>query len=130
MQPGERVKTVWKTLWEAYDRLSAVPRDICVTILALSAAYYASSILLNHTGAENNSALVFALSVALISFLTTGYFYGVVAAVLGAFFTNYYFMAPYAQFSLSRAGYPVATLSLLSISLLICALTARVKRQK
>ena len=130
MQPGERVKTVWKTLWEAYDRLSAVPRDICVTILALSAAYYASSILLNHTGAENNSALVFALSVALISFLTTGYFYGVVAAVLGAFFTNYYFMAPYAQFSLSRAGYPVATLSMLAISLLICALTARVKRQK
>ena len=130
MQPGERVKTVWKTLWEAYDRLSAVPRDICVTILALSGAYYASSILLNHTGAENNSALVFALSVALISFLTTGYFYGVVAAVLGAFFTNYYFMAPYAQFSLSRAGYPVATLSMLAISLLICALTARVKRQK
>ena len=130
MQPGECVKTVWKTLWEVYDRLSAVPRDICVTILALSAAYYASSILLNHTGAENNSALVFALSVALISFLTTGYFYGVVAAVLGAFFTNYYFMAPYAQFSLSRAGYPVATLSMLAISLLICALTARVKRQK
>ena len=130
MQPGECVKTVWKTLWEAYDRLSAVPRDICVTILALSGAYYASSILLNHTGAENNSALVFALSVALISFLTTGYFYGVVAAVLGAFFTNYYFMAPYAQFSLSRAGYPVATLSMLAISLLICALTARVKRQK
>ena len=130
MQPGERVKTVWKTLWEAYDRLSAVPRDICVTILALSGAYYASSILLNHTGAENNSALVFALSVALISFLTTGYFYGVIAAVLGAFFTNYYFMAPYAQFSLSRAGYPVATLSMLAISLLICALTARVKRQK
>ena len=130
MQPGECVKTVWKTLWEVYDRLSAVPRDICVTILALSAAYYASSILLNHTGAENNSALVFALSVALISFLTTGYFYGVIAAVLGAFFTNYYFMAPYAQFSLSRAGYPVATLSMLAISLLICALTARVKRQK
>lgn len=130
MRPGERVKTVWKTLWEAYDRLPVVPRDICVTFLALSGAYYASGILINHTGAENNSALVFALSVALISFLTTGYFYGIVAAALGAFFTNYYFMAPYAQFSLSRAGYPVATLSMLTISLLICALTARIKRQK
>ena len=130
MQLWKSFKRGWKAVWAAYDRFPALPRDVFTTLIALSGAYYASSILLNHTGAENNSALVFALGVALISFLTTGYFYGIVAAVLGAFFTNYYFMAPYAQFSLSRAGYPVATLSMLTISLLICALTARVKRQK
>ena len=130
MQLWKSFKRGWKAVWAAYDRFPALPRDVFTTFIALSGAYYASSILLNHTGAENNSALVFALGVALISFLTTGYFYGIVAAVLGAFFTNYYFMAPYAQFSLSRAGYPVATLSMLTISLLICALTARVKRQK
>lgn len=124
------LKKSWKTVWAVYDRLPAVPRDVCTTLIALSGAYYASSILLNHTGGENNSALVFALGVALISFLTTGYLYGIVAAILGAFFTNYYFMPPFAAFSLSRAGYPVATLSMLTISLLICALTARVKRQK
>lgn len=130
MKPLRYLKTKWKALWAVYDRLPALPRDICTTIAALSGAYYASSILLNHTGAENNSALVFALGVALVSFLTTGYLYGILASVLGAFFTNYYFMAPYAAFSLSRAGYPIATLSMLTISLLICALTARIKRQK
>ena len=130
MRQGKALREKWKSVWAAYDRLPALPRDIFTTFIALSGAYYASCILLNHTGAENNSALVFALGVALISFLTSGYFYGIVAAVLGAFFTNYYFMAPYAQFSLSRAGYPVATLSMLTISLLICALTTRVKRQK
>ena len=96
----------------------------------LCLAYYSSGILLNHTGAENNSALVFALAVALISLLTTGYFYGIVASLIGAFFTNYYFMPPYAQFSLNRVGYPVATLSMLAISCVICVLTARVKEQK
>ena len=103
----------WKNLWAVYDRMPAIPRDISVTFLALGGAYYASSILLRHTGAENNSALVFALGVALISYLTTGYLYGVLASGIGAFFTNYYFMVPYSAFSLSRAGYPVATFSML-----------------
>jgi two-component system sensor histidine kinase KdpD len=107
-----------------------VPRDIAVLGASLASAYYASDILLNHTGVENNSALVFTLAVVLVSFLTTGYVYGVLASVIGAFFTNYYFMAPYAEFSLSRVGYPVATLSMLLISIMVCALTARVKSQK
>ena len=123
-------KKINQKFWELYDRIPTVPRDLVVSGAALCGAYYASSILLNHTGAENNSALVFTLAVALISYLTRGYLYGVVASVIGAFFTNYYFMAPYAEFSLSRVGYPVATLSMLIISAMVCALTSRVKRQK
>ena len=114
----------------AYEKLPHMPRDFMVLAVSMCAAYYASGILLNHTGAENNSALVFTLAVALVSFLTTGYFYGVLASISGAFFTNYYFMAPYAEFSLSRVGYPVATLSMLTISIMVCALTARIKQQK
>ena len=113
-----------------FESVPHIPRDLVVLGLALCAAYYVSDILLNHTGVENNSALVFTLAVALVSFTTTGYVYGVVASVVGAFFTNYYFMAPYAEFSLSRVGYPVATLSMLIISIMVCALTARIKRQK
>ena len=120
----------YKGWWESFDRIPHAPRDVAVLGAALASAYYASDILLNHTGVENNSALVFTLAVALVSFLTTGYVYGVLASVIGAFFTNYYFMAPYAEFSLSRVGYPVATLSMLIISIMVCALTARVKRQK
>lgn len=113
-----------------YERIPAIPRDSMVTCGFLGLSCYVSSILLEHTGAENNSALVFGLAVALISFLTTGYFYGIIASLIGAFFTNYFFMAPFAQFSLSRVGYPVATLSMLTISCVICVLTARIKQQK
>ena len=38
-------------------------------------------------------------------------------------------MEPYESFSLSQAGYPVSMLSMIGISCVICALTARVKRQ-
>ena len=127
-------QSTWKAGYKDWlsrnEKPLRVARDIMVLGASLALAYYASDILLNHTGVENNSALVFTLAVALVSFLTTGYVYGVIASVVGAFFTNYYFMAPYAVFSLSRVGYPVATLSMLLISIMVCALTSRVKRQK
>lgn len=123
-------KGIYRAVMYVYRNMPVVPRDLLILCGALYAAYYASSILLDHTGVENNSALVFTLAVSLVSFLTTGYLYGVLAAVIGAFFTNYYFMAPYAEFSLSRVGYPVATFSMLFISMMVCALTARIKLQK
>ena len=46
-------------MWDWYERLPVVPRDFAVLAAALCGSYYASGILLNHTGAENNSALVF-----------------------------------------------------------------------
>ena len=110
-------------------RVPAIPRNLGVTALFLCAAYWASSLLIGHTGGENNSALVFVLAVALVSLLTSGYLYGIAASIIGALCINVYFMEPYAAFSLNRTGYPVAMLSMLVISCVICALTARVKKQ-
>ena len=112
-----------------YFHLPTIPRDLCATAVLLCCAYYVSSILITHTGGENNSALVFVLAVTIISLLTTQYFYGILASIIGVFFINIYFMEPYATFSLNRTGYPVAMLSMITISCVVCALTARVKRQ-
>lgn len=125
-----KVEKLCEKLSRKYEELPHIPRDLVMMGASLYLAYYASDILLAHTGVENNSALVFTLAVALVSYLTTGYVYGVATSIIGAFLTNYYFMAPYAQFSLSRVGYPVATLSMLIISIMVCTLTARVKQQK
>ena len=96
-------------------------------IVFLWLAYIVSGLLLGHTGAENNSALVFMLAVMLISSLTTGYAYGIAASLFGGFCTNYFFMYPFSAFSLSYAGYPVAMLSMLMISVIVCFLTSKVK---
>lgn len=125
-----QAKKHYRAWVERYDALPSVPRDLCVTVFFLCCAYSTSAVLLGHTGAENNSALVFVLAVVMICLLTNGYFWGILASIIGAFFTNMYFMAPYAEFSLSQKGYPVATLSMMTISCVVCALTARVKGQK
>lgn len=115
--------------WALWAALPQVGRDLGVTVALLALASLGCWFLLQYTGQENNSALVYVLAVVLISLLTNGYGYAVAAALVGGFCTNYYFMYPYAQFSLELAGYPVAMLSMVAISLVVCTLTARVKIQ-
>ena len=114
---------------EQVRRLPDVPRDLVLTAAIFLLAYWACSILIHHTGGQNNSSLVFVLAVVLISLVTKGYIYGIAASIVGAFFINYSFMYPYAAFSLSISGYPVTMLSMVAISCIVCTLTARLTRQ-
>lgn len=123
------MKKTFRLIYGKFYQIPTLPRNIIVTLGLLIVAYLVSNILINHTGGENNSALVYVLAVVLTSLLTTGYFYGIVASLVGGFFINFYFMFPYAAFSLSQAGYPIAMLSMVLISCVVCALTARVKLQ-
>ncbi len=103
--------------------------DIFKTVLILALAYQGSDILLNFTGVENNSALIFVLAVLVVSKVTTGYFWGIVASVVSTFCINYYFMYPYAKFNVTTAGYPVALISMLVVAIVTSAMTARNKQQ-
>lgn len=128
MVPNPYLK-LYHAILRGYHKIPSIIRDFLVTGLCLTGAYYASMLLSGHTGSENNSALVFVLAVATISLMTTGYFYGILASVVSTYCINYYFMVPYAEFNLSRSGYPVAMLSMLAVSCIVCALTGRVKHQ-
>ena len=125
----QRCKALFGYMDQLVHRIPSVPRDILTTALLLYAAYWTSGILISHTGGENNSALVFVLAVVCISFFTTGYAYGITASIIGTFCINYFFMVPYSAFSLSHTGYPVAMLSMVAISCIVCALTSRVEQQ-
>ena len=125
----QRCKALFGYMDQLVHRIPSVPRDILTTALLLYAAYWTSVILISHSGGENNSALVFVLAVVCISFFTTGYAYGITASIIGTFCINYFFMVPYSAFSLSHTGYPVAMLSMVAISCIVCALTSRVKQQ-
>ena len=67
MSAGTEVKRERGRVRSWYDGLPHIPRDFIVLFTALCSAYYASTILLQHTGVENNSALVFTLAVAVVS---------------------------------------------------------------
>lgn len=104
-------------------------RHLSVAVLFLSAAFLCSSLLSQFTGGENNSALVYVLAILFIAQCTPGYFYGVLSSLVAGFLINFFFMYPYAEFSLEFTGYPMAMLSMVTISIVVCALTSRVKLQ-
>ena len=123
-------KQVYRVVQDQFLRIPEMPRSLIISGLFLCGAYLTSGILINHTGGENNSALVFVLAVVMISLLTQGYVYGIASSIIGGFCINSFFMVPYAAFSLSYTGYPVAMISMIAISCVVCALTTRVKNQR
>lgn len=103
--------------------------DLFKTLFILAAAYKISDILLGYTGVENNSALIYALAVLIISRVTDGYLWGIAASIFSAFCINYYFMYPYAKFNMTMPGYTVAVISMLIVSIVTCTMTSLIKRQ-
>ena len=73
---------------------------------------------------------VFILAVALVSRFTTGYGYGIVAAIAGVFCVNYMFTYPFFEFNITISGYPLTFAVMLLVSLLISTLTTQIKKQE
>lgn len=81
-------------------------------------------------GASGNDfyvSLIFVLAVMVISLLTEGYFYGIVASMLSVIATNYAFTYPYMALNFSIYGYPITFLTMFTVSVVISALTTSVR---
>ncbi len=81
-------------------------------------------------GASGNDfyvSLIFVLAVMVISLLTDGYSYGIIASLLGVIATNYAFTYPYMKLNFSIYGYPITFLTMFAVSVVISALTTSVR---
>lgn len=101
---------------------------ICVGILLLAAGL---CILLQMAdSSEGFASPIFVLAVLLISHLTTGYLFGLIAAILGVVCVNFVFTYPYWAVNFTLTGYPITFLSFLAVSIITCALTNQVRQQQ
>ena len=72
--------------------------------------------------------LIFVLVVLLISLLTDGYFFGLVASILSVVAVNYAFTFPYFHFNFYLAGYPITFFCMFVVSVITCTLTSRARK--
>ncbi len=106
-------------------------RDMLVFLFILAAAVLLSIALSKIYDDNNPFAMpVFILAVTLIARLTSGYIYGIAAALAGTFCVNYMFTYPFWEFDLTLTGYPLTFAVLLMVSTIISALTTQVKKQE
>lgn len=108
---------------------------ICSNILISAAILMVASgvcLALSYAFDDNNpyATSVFILAIALISRFTSGYIYGIVSSLIGVFCVNYMFTYPFWHFDLALYGYPLTFCTMLLVSILISALTTRIKQQE
>ncbi len=105
--------------------------DMLISFAILLAATLLS-LALSKIHDDNNpfSMSLYILAVALVARYTHGYIYGIVASVVSVVCVNTIFTYPFWEFNMSIVGYPLTFLSMLLVSLIISALTSRIKRQE
>lgn len=79
--------------------------DLLKTLLVLAGATVVSILLRGADIGAQNSAIVYILSVVLISRFTTGYLYGILASVIGLIGFNIIDTYPYFTFDFVKTGY-------------------------
>ncbi len=80
----------------------------------------------------NDSALIpaiFVLGVYLVSVLTPGYIYGISSALISVLMVNFAFDFPFFAFNFTIAENIVSAIILLVVTMMTCALTAKVRHQ-
>ncbi len=105
-------------------------RDLLITVLIFLCATGLCALMQRANSSPGFAAPVFVLAVLLVSRLTTGYLFGLIASVLGVVCVNFIFTFPYWSVDFTLAGYPLTFLVFLTVSVMTCALTTRVRRQE
>lgn len=105
--------------------------DTAFTIFMLVAAT-AVSFCFFQLGNKNvaNTTVVYTLALILTALRTSGYVYGIAAALFCVFAVNYFFTYPYFKFNFFLDGYPVTFIGMLIISVITSATTTALKRQR
>lgn len=104
-------------------------RDSLKTLLIIVAATFISLILQALNISDQNIIMVYILSVLIISRVTVGYLYGVLASGLTVLVFNYFFTVPYYTLHAIQEGYPITFVIMLLVALITSALTVRIKTQ-
>ena len=127
-------KLTWPKSWlkrrRVTDKMTFSFRD-CTIFLALFVASSALCLLLRQLDPNNDTsyvAVIFLLEVFLTAFLTDGYVFGVLAAILSVLAVDYAFTAPYWKLSFVITGFPLTFFVMLFISVATSMITSRARK--
>lgn len=105
-------------------------RDLLVTGVILFCAAELCILLQMADSSDGFASPVFVLAVLLISRLTNGYLFGLIAAVAAVVCVNFIFTYPYWAVNFTISGYPLTFLTFLAVSVITSALTTQVRQQE
>lgn len=114
--------------WKNYFPMSW--KSWIVFLIAMAAASMMCVLLKTATTSGTHVPLIFVLAVLIVSFLTEGYFYGLMAAIVSVFAVNWAFTYPYMKLDFTIYGYPLTFMTMLAVGFAVSTLTSRIKAQE
>lgn len=78
---------------------------------------------------SSSISLCYILALFLTARYTTGYFYGVLSALISVGCVNFLFTYPYFELNFTLTGYPMSFIAMFTISIITSALTTNIKEQ-
>lgn len=121
----------WPSRRQIKEWFSVSARDTLV-LLAIMLAAAAFCALSRQVFDSNDSwaSMVFVLAVLFTAINTSGYLYGVLAALIGVIGVNYVFTYPYFALNFTMQGYAFTFAGMLAVSIATSVLATRLKRQE
>ena len=105
-------------------------RDLLISAIILSCAFALCNLLRLAGSSDGFASPIFVLAVLLVSRLTTGYLFGLIASLLGVVCVNFVFTYPYWAVNFTLSGYPLTFLTFLVVSVMTGTLTAQAKQRE
>ncbi len=129
--PGSMIRRSYKETYNHHksQNLSFSRKDAVKTMGMMVFATLLSFVLQKLGIGDQNIIMAYILSVLVISRVTEGYAYGVIASVFSVLIFNFFFTEPYFTFNAIQAGYPVTFVIMLLVALITSTLTVRIKTQ-
>lgn len=120
-----------KSRWQKWKRFFPLSwRGWLIYGAAMGLASLVCELLRQVSTSDVHVPLIFILVVLVVSLMTDGYFYGLLAALTSVFTVNVAFTYPYMKMDFSVYGYPLTFLTMAAVGLAVSALTTRVKAQE
>ena len=119
-----------KTIFVNFFNKRTWAADLLVTAAILSAASSVCLLFQQISETDTHVPLIFVLAVLCVSRFTHGYLYGIVCSVAAVFGVNYAFTYPYFKLDFSLTGYPLTSIVMLTVAIIVSTLTTRIKAQE
>lgn len=104
--------------------------SLVLVISILGVAFVISMRLQTIMPSQRLVSMLFVLAVFLISLMTTGYFWGILASILGVLIDNFVFAYPYFAFDFISTENFIAALVMLIVAITTGTLTQKLKEQE
>ena len=117
-----------KSFYDKYICLSW--RSLFVFVLVMGGGAVICSALQKISTSDVHVPMIFVLAVLIISLLTDGYFFGILAAVVSVFGVNWAFTYPYMKLDFSGYGYPLTFVTMAAVGVAASTLGSRMREQQ